>query len=519
VQGTQPSAVPSEAATTSRDVREVAVTPTELDEVRVVNPSSSMTVDPDSLYGTNIIFWHPWTGDAATLVDELTEEFNRENVYGIGVSAVSQGRHLFEVVRKSLNTGQFPNFVLARTHELISWQQTRDILLDLDDYIRDPDYGLSESVIMDFQPLYWEQDIFNGVRLGVPSHGVSTLIAYNVSWSRELGFDSLPTTLERFKSQACAAADASIGNSGIEGNGGLITRIDPSVMMSWIMAFAGDVTTKSGEGYTFYSTEVMDGFYYLKSLFMEGCAWNPDIPYTEEEFAARKGLFYATSVLDLPFITAAFEHNGTMDSWMVLPYPTKEGYGLINIIPFSYGILETIPEEQLAAWLYLKWMVEPENQAAMVEVSSVYPVRISAIPILNKYRVDHPQWGEAQKLLPHGMVEPRLSTWSFARWAVSDAGREMISPGFASGEIPALLEELNRFDKDKGQYFALDMKSKHGVFINGGRINNETALADGDQIYIGQTDLLFTEKDFANRESALSHFKKVGERFRPTMIE
>ena len=75
------------------------------------------------------------------------------------------------------------------------------------------------------------------------------------------------------------------------------------------------------------------------------------------------------------------------------------------------------------------------------------------------------------------------------------------------------------FDKDKGKYFALDMKSKHGVFVNGGKINNETALADGDQIYIGQTDLLFTEKDFTDRESALSHFKKVGERFRPTMIE
>ncbi len=75
------------------------------------------------------------------------------------------------------------------------------------------------------------------------------------------------------------------------------------------------------------------------------------------------------------------------------------------------------------------------------------------------------------------------------------------------------------YDKDKGQYSALDMKSKHGVFINSGKIHTETALADGDQIYIGQTDLLFTEKDFADRESALSHFKKVGERFRPTMID
>ena len=76
-----------------------------------------------------------------------------------------------------------------------------------------------------------------------------------------------------------------------------------------------------------------------------------------------------------------------------------------------------------------------------------------------------------------------------------------------------------RFDKNNGQYYTLDMKSKLGVFINGNKIANETALADGDQIGIGQTTLLFTLKDFEDRESALSHFKKVGERIRPTRIE
>jgi len=76
-----------------------------------------------------------------------------------------------------------------------------------------------------------------------------------------------------------------------------------------------------------------------------------------------------------------------------------------------------------------------------------------------------------------------------------------------------------RFDKDKGHYYALDMKSKHGVFINGSKIDNEMALADCDQIHIGQTDLLFIEKDFTDSESALSHYKKVGERIRPTIID
>ncbi len=75
------------------------------------------------------------------------------------------------------------------------------------------------------------------------------------------------------------------------------------------------------------------------------------------------------------------------------------------------------------------------------------------------------------------------------------------------------------FDKDGNQYYALDMRSKHGVFINGRKIHDETALADGDHIRIGETTLLFTEKDFTDRESALAHFKKAGERRRPTVID
>ena len=76
-----------------------------------------------------------------------------------------------------------------------------------------------------------------------------------------------------------------------------------------------------------------------------------------------------------------------------------------------------------------------------------------------------------------------------------------------------------RFDKDKQRYYAVDMQSKHGVLINSVKINNETVLKEGDYITIGGTTLLFTLKDFPDRESALSHFKKVGERMRPTQID
>ena len=76
-----------------------------------------------------------------------------------------------------------------------------------------------------------------------------------------------------------------------------------------------------------------------------------------------------------------------------------------------------------------------------------------------------------------------------------------------------------RYDENTNEHNAEDMNSKHGVLINDRKITELTTLKEGDQIRIGQTTLLFTEKDFDDRESALSHFKKVGERQRPTMIE
>jgi pSer/pThr/pTyr-binding forkhead associated (FHA) protein len=75
------------------------------------------------------------------------------------------------------------------------------------------------------------------------------------------------------------------------------------------------------------------------------------------------------------------------------------------------------------------------------------------------------------------------------------------------------------YDKDTDAYHALDMSSRGGVYINGHKISNETSLADGDQITIGSTTLWFTVQDFPDRDSALLHYKKVGERSRPTYIE
>jgi pSer/pThr/pTyr-binding forkhead associated (FHA) protein len=75
------------------------------------------------------------------------------------------------------------------------------------------------------------------------------------------------------------------------------------------------------------------------------------------------------------------------------------------------------------------------------------------------------------------------------------------------------------YDDKNDRYAAIDLKSRHGVFINASQITEATPLADHDQIRIGNTVLLFIDQDFADSGSAMRFYKKVGERERPTIID
>lgn len=76
-----------------------------------------------------------------------------------------------------------------------------------------------------------------------------------------------------------------------------------------------------------------------------------------------------------------------------------------------------------------------------------------------------------------------------------------------------------RFDDKVGRYYAFDMKSRNGVYVNNKQIAGEVALSDGDVILIGLTTLVFADRDFKDKDSALLHYKKVGERMRVTAYQ
>ncbi len=445
--GCTPTATPPTIATLETDTSpptQVPTTPTtaplpeatSTPNLPTATPTHEPTVD---LSNIRLNFWHPWTGDKEFAILTMVNKFNATNEYGIVVTAFSQGGDLYQGIRAGINAGMLPHLTASFTNQIQSWDNHGGVIVDLNQYIHDPVWGLTDLEQEAYFPEFWNIDVnANGKRLGFPVYRYAMVLFYNQTWAQELGFSAPPQTPAEFKEQACAAA-AHNNN----GTGGWIANTDTATIMSWLQAFGATGVASNGDGYDFSNYATTEAFEFIKSMFASGCAWIPETYYPNDEFATRQGLFYSSSIAGLPYQGYAMENNASQDEWQVLPYPSTDGQGVINMTGASYAMFESSEAEQLASWIFIHWLIAPENQAAMIEASGYFPTSDLAYANLEKYTAENPQWAQAQTLIPLTQTEPIFGSWGIARWAVQDAAEELINPTFASADIPILLETLN----------------------------------------------------------------------------
>jgi multiple sugar transport system substrate-binding protein len=397
---------------------------------------------PEDLDGIQIQFWHPWIQESEEAIQSLVALFNAQNKYGIQVQASSHSGELYQDVAGGLNRGNYPGIVAAPNYQIQSWDHGGAFVVDLDGYSQDPTWGLSVSEVTDFEPAIWEQDVFQGKRLGVPAYRSATVLYYNQSWAHELGFDAPPGSPDEFKEQACAAAAATTASLENPGVGGWIASLDPGTVMSWVMAFGENGINQAGDGYDFSSPQTVAAFDFIWVLFKYGCAWIPADLSPEDAFASRQGLFYSSTVAGLGNQRLANEINQSEDEWIAIPYPSEQGSGVVNLYGPSYAILKASPQQELAAWIFIRWLLQPEQQVTLLETRFLIPLSQSASQkIVNDQEVVPGQ--DPRVLISVGRSEPVFGSWSVGRWALSDAAAMFVDPNLTSQDIPLILADLD----------------------------------------------------------------------------
>ena len=420
----------------------------------LVPPVSSLDVEKEALRGAQVTVWHPWFGAEASLFESQAAQFNSENEWGIIVSAESKGNYseLFLQTDAAIEESAHPQVVIAFPEHALTWG---DHVVDLKPYVSDPVYGWDPFEVSDFPTVIWNQDEVDGKRFGVPAQRTARFLLYNQTWARELGFASPPATSTEFEQQACDAHRA-LGSDQDPDNdalGGWLIDTHAMTPLSWMLAFNGSVQEE--EGYRFLTPGNIAAFRFVKILQQKNCAWvpSPDLP-VPDRFAARQALFATAGLENLPDQARAFSAANNTDEWTVLKFPGDERDALV-VYGSSFILLESDDVTQLASWLFMRWMLSPENQARWVQSTGLFPLRDSTMELLGDYSAGHPQWAEAVRQLPEGEMTPQLASWRLVRVMLQDGFRDMFDtirhPDLTDGQVPLLLRQMDETAEDLNQ--------------------------------------------------------------------
>ena len=396
-------------------------------------------VDPS---GQTVIWWHNHRTSREEKLLELVDKFNSENPYGITVEALNQGGYndIREKMGAGIASGDLPGIVVGYQNDQAFYASV-DALVDMDIYVNDAHWGLTEEEKADFSPGIFVQDVhpaFDNMRLGFPPNRSMEVLRYNKTWLEELGYsaDDLATiTPELFEEISCAAAE----DRG-DGEGGYIIRFDASQVAAAALARGGHVLTEDGLAYNYNNPELLDYFTQIKRMYENGCAWVSPERYNDAEFANRQTIFYAGSTSGLPFTQEALDEIGSADEWGIAPQPFTTDTPRQNLYGGSVMMPYGTPENQLASWLFIRWFTSPEPQAEWAQVSGYFSPRYSVGEMLDEYIASNPKYETALELLPYAEFEPQLISYSSVRNAVNDAFNEIITTDV---DIATALEELD----------------------------------------------------------------------------
>jgi sn-glycerol 3-phosphate transport system substrate-binding protein len=361
----------------------------------------------------SITFWHSMTAANQDTLNSLVQTFNSSQ-NEVTVNLVFQGTY-DDSLNKFLAS-------LGRASELPALIQIEDFATQLmidsqeitpvQDFIDKEDYDLSA-----FEPRVLDYYRVGDSLYSMPFNLSSPVLYYNKNDFREVGLDPErpPQTLEEVKeySEKLLQKDSS----------GNITRSGIALDVSpWhfeeMLAKAGALFVNNGNGREGRATEaVFNGpegkaiFEWWADMVKSGLAFNvgrnPSYSDGLLAVASRRASMTITTSAALRSIFDVIEAGGGQGVELgvgPLPAPQSPDGGAI-VAGASLWIVKARPEaEQEAAWKFIRYLAEPEQQATWYAGSGYFPIRSDAfdLPAAQQAEAQYPYLRVAPQQLQEG---------------------------------------------------------------------------------------------------------------------
>lgn len=351
-----------------------------------------------------IQFWHAMSGVNQEAMEKITKDFESKNPK-IKVKLVNQGnyRELFDKLMGAAKSNTLPTITQIYNNRL-TWYMDKNLVEDLNPYFNNKEVGMTKEEINDIPKIYRDDNTFGDKTFAIPFNKSMMLLYYNEDMLKAKGV-AVPKTWEEFK-EAAKKLTVDSNNDGKPEVYGVAFENNISTDIGvWVRQAGGEVIDEKADKINFNTAEtkaaieLINGMIQNKTATLAGEDKNANNTLIKE-----KAAMCVASTSAIPYIK-----NGLKANWSAAALPTyKEQVQLYygtNVAMFNTGT----PEQRLAAWLYMKYLINTENTAYFSMQTGYMPVRDSAVKseVYQKFLKDNPVKEVPLKTLEKGWTGAR----------------------------------------------------------------------------------------------------------------
>jgi ABC-type glycerol-3-phosphate transport system substrate-binding protein len=246
---------------------------------------------------------------------------------------------------------------------------------------------------------------------------------------------------------ACAASENPFSGATGEGEpAGYVYSVNASRFATFVFSRGGDIIGADGTEYVFGEQPGVDALEFWQGLVDKGCARQQTESYGDQtEFGNGFTLFTVSSISGLSYYGTAVDEGAGFE-WSVNPPPHSTAEPRMNIYGASHSIYVSTPEEQLASWLFNKFLSEPEQQAMWSSSTGYFPTRAAAADLLADYFAENPKWEKSFgfMFMDYGIESP-VAGYDECRSAIENMVIEVLDGGDTESALAGAVSECNEY--------------------------------------------------------------------------
>lgn len=364
-----------------------------------------------------VTFWHALGGEHGTILQGLVDEFNASQDQ-VRVELAYQGGYstLMQKLMAAVAAGDPPTMAGSYNNWTTIFIDAGAIV-PVERFVRDPEVGLSSEELADFFPAFLEANTWDGVLYSLPFNKSVQILYYNKDLLDQAGVP-VPSTMEELARAAQAVKEAT-------GVAGFAMRPDVDTFAAFLRAFGGRWLDDGGMP-AFAGEAGVKALTFIRDLAAGGAAYAFD-GWLDEEFNKVNTAMFIHSNSTIPWV-----QQGATFAWGTAPVPA--GVAAASTVAGQDLVIfaRATPEQQKAAWAFLKWLLSPEVNARFSVGTGYLPVRRSALdlPVLKEHVATAPeQYGAGIASLDRLVFDPSIPAWNDMRGFISEAVERVLLTG------------------------------------------------------------------------------------------